>query len=152
MKTMIIRLMPLISGILFGVGMALSGMIDPEKVIGFLNVTGRWDPSLAFVMGGALLVFMPSYFLFIKHKTQTLSGDAIPIVTNQKIDSRLLTGSALFGIGWGLVGICPGPAISSLLVGGLPVIIFLSSMIIGSLLAMNLASSEPKISLASRNQ
>ncbi|NOH81717.1 YeeE/YedE family protein [Vibrio sp. RE86] len=152
MKTVIIRLMPLISGILFGVGMALSGMIDPEKVIGFLNVTGNWDPSLAFVMGGALLVFMPSYFLFIEPKMQTLSGDSIPAVTNQKIDSRLLTGSALFGIGWGLVGICPGPAISSLMIGGLPVIIFLSSMIIGSLLAMNLASSEPKVSLASRNQ
>lgn len=152
MKTVIIRLMPLISGILFGGGMALSGMIDPEKVTGFLNITGNWDPSLAFVMGGALLVFMPSYFLFIKPRTQTLSGDAIPVVTNQKIDSKLLTGSAFFGIGWGLVGICPGPAISSLLFGGLPVIIFLSSMIIGSLLAMNLVSREPKISLASRNQ
>lgn len=127
-------LISLMSGLLFGLGLALSGMVDPARVLGFLDVAGAWDPSLAFVMGGALLVFMPGYFLLVRPRSQSLLGEACPVVPSSRLDGRLLGGAALFGIGWGMVGICPGPALS-LLTGGQPLIwLFVAAMVTGMLL------------------
>lgn len=148
MKKLMITLTPLISGLLFGMGMSLSGMIDPQKVIGFLDIAGSWDPSLAFVMGGALAVFMPSYFLLIKPRTVSVSQDKIASPLNVQVDSRLIVGSALFGIGWGTAGICPGPAVSSVWFGGYSVVLFLSTMILGSLLAKLLLNRREEASTA----
>ncbi len=103
------------SGVLFGIGMVISSMADPAKVIGFLDITGAWDPSLAFVMGGALAVFVPAYLLLIKSRSESVFGDEIVCPTSKVIDKKLVGGAALFGIGWGLLGVCPGPAVASLL-------------------------------------
>ncbi|MGY6038838.1 DUF6691 family protein [Aeromonas sp. AE23HZ002T15] len=128
------RLMSLFCGLLFGLGLALSGMVDPERVLGFLDVAGAWDPSLAFVMGGALLVFMPGYFLLVRPRHQSLLGEPMAAVPVPTLDARLLGGAALFGIGWGMAGICPGPALA-LITAGQPLIrLFVVAMVIGVLL------------------
>ncbi len=134
MSNTVFRIAALVSGILFGMGMAVSGMIDPAKVIGFLDVAGRWDPSLAFVMGGALAVFLPSYLFIIKPRKQSLSGQELCTPTNTKIDARLLSGAAIFGLGWGVAGICPGPAVASLSFGNMSIVLFVVAMLAGSLL------------------
>ncbi len=141
MNNAVFRIAALISGILFGMGMAISGMIDPAKVIGFLDISGSWDPSLAFVMGGALAVFMPSYFFIIKPRKQTVSGVEMCTPTNTKIDTRLLSGAAIFGIGWGLAGICPGPAVASLSFGNISIVLFFVAMLAGSQLTKIVMSS-----------
>ncbi|GEA50361.1 transporter [Vibrio inusitatus NBRC 102082] len=125
------KFISIIAGVLFGLGMAISGMVDPVKVIGFLDVAGNWDPSLAFVMGGGLVVFLPTYFLVIKKQTKPLSAETFSVSENQIIDSRLLVGAGLFGLGWGLVGICPGPVVSSLGVGNVQAWLFLIAMLGG---------------------
>lgn len=135
MNKLVFRISALFSGVLFGAGMAISGMIEPQKVIGFLDVAGRWDPSLAFVMGGALMVFMPCYFLVIKPRRQAVNGCEYSLPTQQNIDSKLISGSALFGLGWGMAGICPGPAVASLGLGNVSIVIFFCAMVIGSLIA-----------------
>ncbi len=141
MNNTVFRFAALVSGILFGMGMAVSGMIDPAKVIGFLDVAGSWDPSLAFVMGGALAVFLPSYFLIIKPRKQSVSGAEMCTPTNTKIDSRLLSGAAIFGLGWGLAGICPGPAVASLSFGNVSIVLFFVAMLAGSLFTKVVLSS-----------
>lgn len=141
MSNTVFRIAALVSGILFGMGMAVSGMIDPAKVIGFLDVSGHWDPSLAFVMGGALAVFLPSYFLIIKPRKQSVSGAEMCTPTNTKIDARLLSGAAIFGLGWGLAGICPGPAVASLSFGNMSIVLFFVAMLAGSLLTKIVMSS-----------
>lgn len=120
----------LIAGLLFGLGLILSGMTNPEKVIGFLDISGQWDPSLMLVMLGALLV---SFFAFrhAKSREKSLLNEAINLPTVQKIDRRLLIGSLLFGAGWGLAGYCPGPALSSLLSGDLAPVVFVLAMLAG---------------------
>jgi uncharacterized membrane protein YedE/YeeE len=120
----------LIAGLLFGLGLILSGMTNPEKVIGFLDISGQWDPSLMLVMLGALLV---SFFAFrhAKNREKSLLNEAIKLPTAQKIDRRLLIGSLLFGAGWGLAGYCPGPALSSLLSGDLAPVVFVLAMLAG---------------------
>lgn len=123
----------LFAGILFGLGLVVSGMVNPAKVIGFLDLFGDWDPSLAFVMGGALLVTSVGYRLVTKNE-QPVFEEKFHIPSSNTIDKRLITGSVLFGAGWGLVGLCPGPALSALTLGGLPVIVFLLSMGAGALL------------------
>ncbi|MCF7483367.1 YeeE/YedE family protein [Vibrio sp. J1-1] len=133
MNNTIFRITALMSGVLFGMGMAVSGMIDPAKVVGFLDISGNWDPSLAFVMGGALAVFMPSYFLIIKPRKQSVSGAEMCTPSNTKIDTRLLSGAAIFGIGWGLAGICPGPAVASLALGNFSIVLFFVAMLAGSM-------------------
>ncbi|MEE3876730.1 YeeE/YedE family protein [Vibrio sp. YYF0003] len=135
MNNTIFRITALVSGVLFGIGMAVSGMIDPAKVVGFLDISGNWDPSLAFVMGGALAVFMPSYFLLIKPRKQSVSGAEMCTPTNTKIDARLLSGAAIFGLGWGLAGICPGPAVASLALGNVSIVLFFVAMLAGSMFA-----------------
>ncbi len=127
------------SGLLFGMGMVISGMADPAKVIGFLNITGvstgTWDLSLAFVMGGALAVFIPVYQLAIKPRTKAVLGGDIITPPTQVIDARLITGAITFGLGWGLLGVCPGPAIASTLVGNMQAWLFLGALLIGSFTA-----------------
>jgi len=117
-------------GLVFGFGLLLSGMTDPAKVIGFLNVTGVWDPSLAFVMGGAVLL---SFFAFriSRNWSSSLLGRVIILSDSKYIDAKLVLGSALFGIGWGLSGFCPGPAITSLASGEIKLFIFVAAMMIG---------------------
>ena len=124
----------LLAGLLFGLGMAISGMVDPARVTGFLDLAGAWDPSLAFVMGGALLVFMPGYFLLVKPRSQSLLGEPIVAVPTPRLDRRLIGGAALFGIGWGLVGICPGPALSRISSGQPMIMLFIAAMVAGILL------------------
>ncbi|MCC4797718.1 transporter [Enterovibrio norvegicus] len=123
----------LFSGGLFGAGMMISGMVNPANVIGFLDVYGNWNPSLAFVMGGALMVFMPGYLLLIKPRSTPIAETHFSISKRNDIDKRLLLGSAIFGVGWGLAGICPGPAITVLGSGSLNIILFISSMAMGML-------------------
>ncbi|NUW69700.1 YeeE/YedE family protein [Vibrio coralliilyticus] len=140
-----LRISALVSGLLFGIGMALSGMTNPENVIGFLDVTGAWNPSLVFVMGGALLIFAPAYHFLIKPQAKALSADVLSLPTKVQLDSKLIYGAALFGVGWGLAGICPGPAITSLAFGNLDIAIFIASMVSGSLLAKYVAAPSPKM-------
>ena len=125
----------LISGILFGIGMITSNMVDPAKVIGFLNISGNWDPSLAFVMGGALAVFIPCYHLLIKKRSHAINGEKFSYTTNTEIDAKLISGAAIFGAGWGLAGFCPGPAMASLSGGSFTIIVFMLSMVTGIVLA-----------------
>jgi len=111
--------------------MNISGMVDPANIFAFLDITGDWDPSLAFVMGGALLVFTPFYHFIIKPRSKTVDGNAISLPTNTKIDRKLILGASIFGLGWGIGGICPGPAAASLGEGSITIISFIASMLIG---------------------
>jgi len=121
------KIISLISGIIFGVGLAISNMINPAKVLGFLNFFGQWDPSLIFVMIGAILTSAPFFFLF-RNKNKPLFAEIFSIPKTKTIDSKLIIGSSLFGIGWGLVGFCPGSAIASLALANEYAIFFLISM------------------------
>jgi uncharacterized membrane protein YedE/YeeE len=120
------------SGLLFGLGLGFSQMIDPAKVIGFLDVTGNWDPTLAFVMGGAVLVTLIAFRVILRRPAPVLSGKFY-LPSRQDIDPPLLLGAALFGIGWGIGGYCPGPAITALMLGSLNPLLFVAAMIVGSL-------------------
>jgi hypothetical protein len=117
-------------GLVFGFGLLLSGMTDPGKVIGFLDLIGMWDPSLAFVMGGAVLVSFIA-FRISRNWTTSLMGRVIILSDLKAIDLKLILGSALFGIGWGISGFCPGPAIVSIATGEFKSIIFVVAMIGG---------------------
>ena len=119
-----------IAGALFGLGLAVSGMTNPDKVLNFLDLAGQWDPSLALVMGGALAVTVPGY-AWMRRRDVSLSGDALPGPPSSTIDRRLLIGSALFGIGWGIAGICPGPALTLLLGGYWQSLLFVLAMLGG---------------------
>lgn len=121
-------------GILFAIGLAVSEMIDPARVIGFLDVAGRWDPTLLGVMGGALAVTLP-LFPWIQQRRKSLLGEPLHLPSQARIDARLVTGAALFGIGWGLAGLCPGPAIAGLASGSGGVLLFVLAMIAGQWLA-----------------
>jgi uncharacterized membrane protein YedE/YeeE len=107
------RASPFLAGLLFGLGLCLSGMTDPQKVLGFLDLAGAWDPSLALVMVGAIGVAFVA-FRIAGRRAASFSGHAFQLPTSQAIDARLVGGSVLFGIGWGLAGLCPGPAIVNL--------------------------------------
>jgi uncharacterized protein len=120
----------LISGVLFGVGLVVSGMSNPAKVLNFLDVFGTWDPSLAFVMAGALIVTAIGYRLAWRQPKPVLA-DAFDLPVSQVIDARLLIGAATFGIGWGLSGFCPGPAVTSLALLAPGTLVFVPTMLIG---------------------
>lgn len=122
-------IMALLAGLLFGLGLILSGMTNPAKVIGFLDLAADWDPSLAFVMGGALLIGLLA-FPFITKRSKSVLGDAIRLPTATKIDRRLIVGGLIFGVGWGLAGYCPGPAVASLTQGDKP-LLFFAAMLAG---------------------
>ena len=114
-----------------GVGLLVSDMIDPARVLAFLQVTsGAWDPTLAFVMGGAMLPMFAAWMLR-RGRVAPVAGDSFPPEPSSLIDRRLLTGAGLFGLGWGLIGLCPGPALAALTMGDWPVLIFVSAMLVG---------------------
>ena len=126
-----INISSLICGFLFGLGLAISEMVNPAKVLGFLDVTGNWDPSLIFVMAAGLAVTMLT-FRFILKQPRPLFESQFHLPSQSKtIDRQLITGAAIFGIGWGLVGYCPGPAIASLAYGQTETVIFLVAMMAG---------------------
>lgn len=122
--------MALLAGLLFGLGLILSGMTNPAKVIGFLDLAGQWDPSLALVMGGALLVSALA-FPFAQTRARAILGDLMRLPTATKIDRRLVAGGLTFGVGWGLAGFCPGPALASLVQGGTQPLVFVAAMLAG---------------------
>ena len=123
-------IMALIAGLVFGIGLIVSGMTDPSKVIGFLDLAGHWDPSLALVMGGAILAALPA-FRFAARRDRALLGCAMRLPSATRIDARLVLGSLAFGAGWALAGYCPGPALASLASGGIKPIIFSAAMLAG---------------------
>jgi len=123
----------LFAGVLFGLGLIVSGMINPVKVQGFLDLAGAWDPSLMLVMAGAIAVGLFA-FAAAKKRATTFIGEKIDLPTSTTIDLRLIGGSALFGIGWGLAGFCPGPALVGLGMGLPSALIFVAAMIAGMLL------------------
>lgn len=122
-----------LAGSLFGIGLLVSGMTDTTKVIGWLDLFGDWDPTLAFVMGGAILPMALAWRIAGRGKPRL--GGAFPAAPGTRLDRRLVTGSVLFGAGWGLAGLCPGPSLASLTFGGLGGLAFLAAMIAGMGLA-----------------
>ena len=123
-------LMALITGLVFGIGLIVSGMTNPAKVLGFLDLAGRWDPSLALVMAGAILVALPA-FRAAARRRQSLLGEPMHLPSATRIDRRLVLGSLAFGVGWGLAGFCPGPALASLATGSVQPLIFCAAMLAG---------------------
>jgi len=121
---------PVISGTLFGAGLTLSGMTDPARVRGFLDVFGQWDPTLAFVMGGAVIVMAIAWRIQSRMR-RPLFGEKFSLPDRRDFDGKLVAGSALFGIGWGLAGLCPGPAIASLALAPTAVLPFIAAMLSG---------------------
>ncbi|MEO1017394.1 MAG: YeeE/YedE family protein [Pseudomonadota bacterium] len=119
-------------GLIFGLGIIVSGMVNPAKVLNFFDVAGHWDPSLAIVMAGALLVTMIGYRLVLK-RSGPLLGNRFHLPTNRKMDPKLLSGAAIFGVGWGIAGFCPGAAIPALGTGQIEVLIFVLALIVGIL-------------------
>lgn len=117
------------AGLLFGTGLTISQMVNPEKVMSFLDITGNWDPSLAFVMGGALIVTFIGYKFVLRRSAPFFEG-RFRLPTRKDIDLPLVTGAALFGIGWGLAGLCPGPALASAGFAGINALIFVGTMVI----------------------
>jgi len=124
------KLSSLISGIIFGVGLTISGMVNPQKVLGFLNIFDAWDPSLMFVMAGAILIFSPLHFTF-KRKSRPIFAKSFILPSKKDVDRNLIIGAGLFGTGWGLVGLCPGPAISAISFLNINVYLFVLFMFVG---------------------
>jgi len=125
----------IICGIIFSIGLGISGMTQPQKVIGFLDVFGEWNPSLAFVMGGAVLSYLAIQLLIQRNFSIPVLGGSFQIPTRKDLDRSLIIGALLFGSGWGLGGYCPGPAITSLGSGSLNALLFVVAMGVGMLLA-----------------
>lgn len=130
----------LIAGLVFGIGLVISGMADPAKVLNFLDVAGAWDPSLAFVMGGAIAVALPGYWLAFR-RSKPLLADRYSLPPEHSIDPRLIAGAAVFGIGWGLAGFCPGPALVSLALGAQGTLVFVPAMLVGIAVAAALRAN-----------
>lgn len=127
------NLTALVSGLIFGLGLIISGLANPAKVLGFLDLAGLWDPSLALVMGGAILVGLVA-FTVAKKRTLSLLGFNMKLPSSTKIDKRLVGGSLLFGVGWGVAGFCPGPALVAVGAGEIKGIVFVASMVAGMML------------------
>jgi len=125
------KVLALVAGLLFGLGLGVSQMIDRERVLGFLDVAGDWDPTLAFVMGGAVLVTIIS-FRFVLKRSHPIFGNRFYLPTRKDIDRNLLIGAGFFGVGWGIAGYCPGPAITATVLGIANPFIFVIAMIAGS--------------------
>lgn len=120
----------LLAGLVFGIGLIVSGMADPAKVLGFLDLAGAWDPSLAFVMAGAILVGVLAFFV-AGRRARTFLGGELKLPTARQIDRRLVLGSLTFGVGWGLAGFCPGPALVALGMGEAKALVFVAAMLAG---------------------
>lgn len=128
---------PVASGLLFGIGLILSGMSDPQRVLGFLDVAGAWNPALAFVMGGAVAVTMP-IFAYVRRNGRTLLDAPLALPDRRSITPDLVGGSALFGVGWGLSGVCPGPGVVLAAAGSWQALLFVGAMIAGMWLSDSL--------------
>ena len=133
------RLAALLAGLLFGAGVTVSDMVNPMKVQNFMDLFGSWDPTLIFVMAGALAVTCAGYRIVLKAPRPRFAP-AFLIPSLQALDARLLGGSALFGLGWGLTGFCPGPAVASLVFGLWPSVLFVAAMAVGMLMVRVLSS------------
>jgi len=120
----------LLAGLVFGLGLIVSGMADPAKVLGFLDLGGAWDPSLAFVMAGAIAVGAVA-FAVARQRTMSLLGAAMQLPTSRDLDGRLVIGSVVFGIGWGVAGFCPGPGLVALGMGEVKALVFVLAMLVG---------------------
>jgi uncharacterized membrane protein YedE/YeeE len=120
----------LVCGTTFGVGLAVSGMTNPAKVLAFLDVAGNWDATLAFVMGGAMMVSAAAVVL-ARRRGSTLLGDSLALPTHRDLDPSLLAGASMFGVGWGLIGLCPGPALAGLSRGNVELFVFVAAMVVG---------------------
>lgn len=125
-----LALSSLLVGLLFGLGLIVSGMADPAKVLGFLDLAGEWDPSLAFVMAGAIAIGLVGFALARRRRTSLL-GEPMRLPTARHVDRRLLLGGAAFGVGWGLAGFCPGPALTALGMGEPKAVLFVGAMLTG---------------------
>jgi uncharacterized membrane protein YedE/YeeE len=123
----------LLAGLVFGIGLIVSGMANPAKVLGFLDLAGGWDPSLGFVMAGAIAVGLAA-FAAARRRTRSLLGAEMRLPTARHIDRRLVGGSLLFGVGWGIAGFCPGPAIVALCIGEAGAFVFVAAMLAGMVL------------------
>ena len=126
-------LVGLLCGVVFGLGLIIAQMTNPAKVIGFLDILNGWDPSLAFVMGGGLVVFGVG-FIMLKGRQNSFLGASVRLPTASQIDAPLVLGAVLFGAGWGLSGLCPGPALAALTIGGSPAFTFVVAMVVGMFL------------------
>ena len=126
-------LLALACGTLFGFGLAFSGMTDVSRVLGFLDITGQWDPTLVFVMGGGILISLPFFQFGLGRLSKPVFADIFRVPGPGEIDLRLISGAACFGIGWGLVGLCPGPAIASLVYLNPDIVYFVIAMLLGML-------------------
>lgn len=134
-------------GILFGIGLVVSDMVNPARVLAFLDVTGNWDPSLAFVMGGALIPSSIAYAIRLRCSKPVFETQ-FHVPTSRMIDRPLVAGAALFGLGWGLVGLCPGPAIASLVTGRWEAALFVAAMLAG-MFVHRMVSSRPTVAARS---
>ena len=130
MKSRWLPFTALLAGLVFGFGLIASGMSNPAKVLGFLDLAGAWDPSLAFVMGGAIGVGVLAFGV-ARTRTASLLGAPLKLPTARQIDRRLVGGSVLFGIGWGVAGFCPGPALVALGMGEIKALVFVAAMLVG---------------------
>lgn len=130
------------AGLIFGIGLTVSQMIDPAKVLAFLDIAGNWDPSLAFVMGGGVAAWGLAY-LAARRMGRPVLAEKFAIPTRQDLDPRLIGGSAMFGVGWGLAGFCPGPAVSALALGRWEPVIFVAAMLAGMFLFRLIPSPAP---------
>jgi uncharacterized protein len=132
----------LLAGLVFGIGLILSGMSDPAKVLGFLDLSGAWDPSLALVMAGAIAVGLVA-FVLARVRARSYLGAAMNVPTSTKLDRRLVLGSLVFGIGWGIAGFCPGPGLVALGMGESEALIFVVSMLAGMAVFELIERSKP---------
>lgn len=128
-----IKLSAFIAGLLFGFGLLLAGMVNPGKVLAFLDLAGAWDPSLALVMVGAIGIAIGP-LTWARQQSSSLLGQPMQLPIKRELDPRLIGGSLLFGVGWGIAGICPGPAVAILLTGHWQIFVFMSAMLVGMLL------------------
>ena len=140
MKNLVVAV---VAGFVFGVGLVLAGMTQPAKVIAFLDVLGGWDPSLAFVMMGAIAVHFVAYRLVLR-RPAPLFDESFHLPTRRDIDLRLVLGAAVFGVGWGLGGYCPGPGLVSAAAGALGAVVFVVGMTVGMLIEQRLARALPQ--------
>jgi len=129
------QILALLSGLVFGIGLIVSGMADPAKVLNFLDVFGTWDPSLAFVMGGAIAVTAPGFAWLFRSRQTPYFDSTFRVPTRNDLEPKLLTGAAIFGVGWGLGGFCPGPALTALPLAASGTLIFVPFMLGGMWIA-----------------
>ena len=139
----------LLAGLVFGIGLMVSGMANPAKVLGFLDLFGRWDPSLGLVMGGAVAVSAVA-FAIARRRSASLLGAALKLPTARQIDRRLVMGSVLFGIGWGIAGFCPGPALVALGMGEAKALVFVAAMLAGMGLFEGLETARQRVAAPER--